>query len=54
MTDGLTYVIELRRGNEYRASEIEWVKRPEVPADSLVKSVFAALTPLVPKPPTTP
>jgi hypothetical protein len=41
--DGSTYVIELRRGNEYRASEIEDVERPEVKADSQVKQIYDAL-----------
>jgi hypothetical protein len=26
MTDGLTYVVEVRRGDDYRASEIEYTK----------------------------
>ena len=36
MLDGLTYVVEVRRGNDYRASEIEHTK-PEGRADSLVQ-----------------
>ena len=47
-TDGSTYVIELRRGNEYRASEIEDVERPEVKADSQVKQIYDALKRLRP------
>ena len=43
MYDGFTYVIELRRGNEYRASEIERLDKAEVPADEAVKKVFAAI-----------
>ena len=41
--DGLTYFIELRRGDEYRAAEIEDLERPEVKADSQVKQVYAAV-----------
>ena len=41
--DGLTYLIELRRGNEYRAAEIEDLERPEVKADSQVKRVHSAV-----------
>jgi hypothetical protein len=41
--DGNTYVIELRRGDEYRAAEIEDLERPEVKADSQVKQVYAAV-----------
>ena len=48
MLDGFTYVIEVRRGAEYRASSIEHVGKPEVPADAQVKRVFEALTRLVP------
>jgi hypothetical protein len=36
MLDGLTYVVEVRRGNDYRASAIEHTK-PEGRADSLVQ-----------------
>jgi hypothetical protein len=46
--DGLTFVIELRRGDEYRASEIEDVERPEVEADAQVKRVYAAVQRLRP------
>jgi hypothetical protein len=38
-----TYVIELRRGDEYRASQIEQVDRPEVEADTQVKDIYAAV-----------
>ncbi|MGH7618353.1 MAG: hypothetical protein ACREPM_14110, partial [Gemmatimonadaceae bacterium] len=41
--DGITYVIELRRGDEYRAAEIEHVEPPEVEADSQVQQVYAAV-----------
>lgn len=41
--DGITYLIELRRGNEYRAAEIEHVEPPEVEADAQVKQIYAAV-----------
>jgi hypothetical protein len=41
--DGATYLIELRRGDEYRAAEIEDLERPEVEADAQVKQVYAAV-----------
>jgi hypothetical protein len=43
MDDSVTYMIELRRGDEYRASEIEDLERPEVEADTQVKQVYAAV-----------
>jgi hypothetical protein len=46
--EGTTYVIELRRGDEYRAAEIEDLERPEVEADSQVKQVYAAVKRLRP------
>lgn len=46
--DGMTYVVELRRGDEYRAAEIEHLEHPEVKADSLVKRVHAAVQRIVP------
>ena len=49
MFDGFTYVIEWRRGNEYHASEIEHLERPEVPADAVVKRVYAAVTRILPR-----
>jgi len=45
--DGLTYVVELRRGNDYRASQIEHVGRPEGDADRDVQAVFAAVSQLL-------
>lgn len=42
-TDGSAYLIELRRGDEYRAAEIEDVERPEVKADSQAKQIYAVL-----------
>jgi hypothetical protein len=47
--DGTTYLIELRRGDEYRAAEIEHLERPEVKADSQVQQVYAAVRRLVPR-----
>ena len=41
--DGFTYVIETRRGNDYRASEIERVEPPATDADRAVQQVYAAL-----------
>jgi hypothetical protein len=43
MQDSITYLIELRRGNEYRAAEIEHVERPEVEADTQVEQIYAAV-----------
>jgi len=43
-----TYVIELRRGDEYRAAEIEQLDQPEVEADTQVKQVYAAVRRLLP------
>ncbi len=50
MDEGMMYVIELRRGDEYRASEIEQLEQPEVKADSQVKQVYAAVRRLVSRP----
>lgn len=41
--EGLTYFVELRRGDEYRAAEMEDLERPEVKADSMVKQVYVAV-----------
>lgn len=49
MDEGITYLIELRRGDEYRASEIEHLERPQVKADSQVKEVYAAVRRLLPR-----
>jgi len=46
--DGMTYLIEVRRGGEYRAAEIEHLDQPEVKADSQVKAVYAAVRRLLP------
>ena len=47
MMDGFSYVIEVRRGAEYRASSIEHVDKPEAPADAEVQRVYDALMRLV-------
>ena len=47
--DAATYLIELRRGDEYRAAEIEDRERPEVEADTQVKQVYAAVRRLLPE-----
>lgn len=43
-----TYVVELRRGAEYRASQIEHMERPETEADQQVKEVYAAVNRVLP------
>src|SRR4051812_16306727 len=45
--EGLTYVVEIRQGNEYRAAEIEHLERPEVKADLQMQQVYAAVQRLV-------
>jgi hypothetical protein len=47
MDDGFTYVVELRRGNDYRASSIEHVENPESDADRRVQSVYVAVSQLL-------
>jgi hypothetical protein len=42
-TSDVTLLIEARRGDSYRAMEIEEVDPPEVKADSQVKRIFAAV-----------
>lgn len=41
--DGSTYVIEVRSGNDYRASAIEQLERPATRADQQVKDIYAAV-----------
>lgn len=43
-----TYVVELRRGTEYRASQIEHLERPETEADRQVQAVYAAIAGVLP------
>ena len=48
MDDGATYVIEVRRGDEYRAAEIEDIEQPEAEADAQVKRVYESVRRLIP------
>jgi len=43
MDDSVTYLIEMRRGDEYRVAEIEELEPPEVEADTQVKQIYAAV-----------
>ena len=43
-----TYVVELRRGTEYRASEIEHLEHPETEADRQIREIYAAVTGILP------
>jgi hypothetical protein len=43
MTDGFTYVIELREGGRYRASAIEALDKPEADADRQAAAIFRAV-----------
>ncbi|HEY6825762.1 MAG TPA: hypothetical protein VI259_02825 [Gemmatimonadaceae bacterium] len=43
MLDGLTYVIEVRRGDEYRASQIEDLAKSEEEAVRSAKDIYAAV-----------
>ena len=43
MLDGHSYVLEVRHGQTYRASEIEHVEKPEVPADSVIRRIAESL-----------
>jgi hypothetical protein len=43
-----TYVVELRRGAEYRASQLEHLELPETDADRQVKDVYAAVNRVLP------
>jgi hypothetical protein len=43
-----TYVVELRRGTEYRASEIEHLERPESDADRQIRDVYTAVNAVLP------
>jgi hypothetical protein len=47
MEDGFVYVVELRRGDDYRASVIEHVELPAADADQRVKDVYAAVSRLL-------
>lgn len=43
-----TYVVEVRRGSEYRASQIQHVEGAETEADRRVKAVYAAINGVLP------
>jgi hypothetical protein len=43
MDDAFMYVVELRRGHDYRASIIEHLEQPETKADRQVEEVYAAV-----------
>jgi hypothetical protein len=43
MDDVFMYVVELRSGDDYRASTIEHMERPETPADQQIQGVYAAV-----------
>jgi hypothetical protein len=47
-SNDFTYVVELRRGTEYRASEIEHLERPETDADRQIKDVYTAVNAVLP------
>jgi len=47
MEDGFTYVVELRRGDDYRASVIEHVEPPAGDADRRIRDVYAAVNQLL-------
>jgi len=46
--DAFMYVVELRRGSDYRASSIEHVDPAETEADRKIKDVYAALNRVLP------
>jgi len=48
VSSDFTYVVEVRRGGEYRASAIEHVERPSTEADRQVRAVYAAVTSILP------
>ncbi len=47
MQDGFTYVVEVRRGDQYRASVIEHVDHPALDGDRQVQAVYHAVLPLM-------
>lgn len=48
LDDPFTYVVELRRGNQYRASQIEHVEPDETDADRRMKAIYAAANRVLP------
>lgn len=47
-SDAFMYVVELRRGDEYTASQIEHVEHPEGDADRRMQAVYAAVNRILP------
>jgi len=45
--DVFTYVVEVRRGDDYRASVIEHIERPELRADQQIRDIYAAVNRLL-------
>jgi hypothetical protein len=45
--DVFTYVVEVRRGDDYRASVIEHIERPEIRADQQIRDIYAAVNRLL-------
>jgi len=43
-----TYVVEIRRGSEYRAAEIEHLEHPETEADRQIREVYNAVSGVLP------
>ena len=46
--DPFTFVVELRHGNDYRASAIEYVEPPETDADRQIRAVYDAVNRVLP------
>jgi hypothetical protein len=46
--NALAYVVELRRGNDYRASAIEHIEHPERDADRKVQAIYTIISQLLP------
>lgn len=49
VSSDFTYVVELRRGGEYRASQIEYVAPAPSPADRQVQEIYVAVTSILPR-----
>jgi hypothetical protein len=47
LDDAFMYVVELRRGGDYRASVIEHVEHPEAKADRQIEDIYAAVNRLL-------
>lgn len=48
LDDPFTFVVELRQGNDYRASAIEYVEPPETDADRQIRAVYDAVNRVLP------